>query len=78
MVLDIVWVCDRHQKWRFHVNCTMQPENGRETLVHDVIEGDMLWNVCFVIVQEAARRLGRLVEQGGENRLQMRRVGLGC
>lgn len=77
MVLDIIRVCDRHQKRRFHVDCTVQPENSREALVHDVIEGDMLGHVCFVIVQEPARWLGWLVEQGGENSLQMRRVWLG-
>ena len=69
VVLDILWICERHQKRRFHVDCTVQPENGREALAHDVIEGHMLGHVCFVIVQKPARWLGWLVEQGGQNGL---------
>ena len=38
----------------------------------------MLGRLRFVIVQEPARRLRSLVEQGGENGLEMRRVWLGC
>lgn len=78
VILDILGISDGHQKRRLHINCTMQPENGRETLVDNVVEGYMLGRFRFVIVQEPARRLRSLVEQGGENGLEMRRVWLGC
>jgi hypothetical protein len=78
VILDILGISDGHQKWRLHINCAMQPENGREALVDNVVEGYMLGRFRFVIVQKPARRLRSLVEQGGENSLEMRRVWLGC
>ena len=64
VILDILGISDGHQKRRFHINCTMQPENGREALVDNVVEGHMLGRLRIVIIQEPARRPGSLVEQG--------------
>ena len=78
MILEVFRISDGHQKRWFHIDCTVQPKNGWEALIDNVVELYMLRHICFIIVQGPTRWPWSLVEKGRENRLEMRRVQLGC